>query len=290
MDRRNRIDIEPGKYSLFEYEVSKKVIHLLRHAQKVGSFLENKRKSLESIPTVYSLVRRSMESRLGSKRKSKKEIPVLHWWFRNNYLFPSSSRTFRTQSYWSFIAGQCCDSERILPTYLPYWMCFLIFILSSTMDWYLEVKIQARDRQYSFCPLIQETKIIKILNILTSLYHVERDTCTVHRRNIKTRYFGFLTSRLEQRIGFRTCSTTRRTSCATIQKFPIEPTNSKPKSWQIGATRCRSSNENRARWKKKGPFPGDRCKFFSRRDCLFREIGATRCRNEWNPITFIWWQ
>ena len=31
---------------------------------------------------------------------------------------------------------------------------------------------------------------MKILNILTSLYHVEQDTCTVHGRNIKTRYFG----------------------------------------------------------------------------------------------------
>ena len=35
MERRNWIDIEPVKYSLFEYEVSKKVIHLLRHSQKV---------------------------------------------------------------------------------------------------------------------------------------------------------------------------------------------------------------------------------------------------------------
>ena len=35
MERRNRIDIEPGKYSLSEYEVSKKVIHLLRHSQQV---------------------------------------------------------------------------------------------------------------------------------------------------------------------------------------------------------------------------------------------------------------
>ena len=30
---------------------------------------------------------------------------------------------------------------------------------------------------------------MKILNILTSLYHVELDTCTVHGRSIKTRYF-----------------------------------------------------------------------------------------------------
>ena len=35
-------------------------------------------------------------------------------------------------------------------------------------------------------------KIIKILNILSSLYHVERDTCTVHGRSIKTRYFGLI--------------------------------------------------------------------------------------------------
>ena len=35
MERRNWIDIEPGKYSLSEYEVSKKVIHLLRHSLKV---------------------------------------------------------------------------------------------------------------------------------------------------------------------------------------------------------------------------------------------------------------
>ena len=35
MERRNWIDIEPGKHSLSEYEVSKEVIHLLRHSQKV---------------------------------------------------------------------------------------------------------------------------------------------------------------------------------------------------------------------------------------------------------------
>ena len=88
-----------------------------------GSFLENQRKSSESIPTNSSLVWQSMESMLGSRRRSKKDISVLHWWFRNNCLSSSSSRTFRTQSYWSFIAGQCGNSERILPVHLPHRMC-----------------------------------------------------------------------------------------------------------------------------------------------------------------------
>ena len=35
MERRNWINIEPGKHPLSEYEVSKKVIHLLRHSHKV---------------------------------------------------------------------------------------------------------------------------------------------------------------------------------------------------------------------------------------------------------------
>ena len=35
MNQRNWIDIEPGKHSLSAYEDSKKVIHLLRHSQKV---------------------------------------------------------------------------------------------------------------------------------------------------------------------------------------------------------------------------------------------------------------
>ena len=35
MSKRNWIDIEPGKQSLSAYEVSKKVIHLLRHSQQV---------------------------------------------------------------------------------------------------------------------------------------------------------------------------------------------------------------------------------------------------------------
>ena len=36
---------------------------------------------------------------------------------------------------------------------------------------------------------------------------------------------------LDERIGFRSCSTTRWTSCAAVSNFPIGPTKSKPRSW-----------------------------------------------------------
>ena len=61
--RRNWIDIESGKYSFSEYEVSKKVTFLLRHSQQVNreedgavNFWRNEGKSSESIYTIYSLV------------------------------------------------------------------------------------------------------------------------------------------------------------------------------------------------------------------------------------------
>ena len=57
------------------------------------------------------LVRQSLDSMLGSRRRSTKKISVLHWCFRENCLSPSSSRTFR---------GQCNNSEWIFPIHLQY--------------------------------------------------------------------------------------------------------------------------------------------------------------------------
>ena len=61
--RRNWIDIEPGKYSFSDYEVSKKsnvssssFTTNASRRRRSGSFLENERKSSEPIPTIYSLV------------------------------------------------------------------------------------------------------------------------------------------------------------------------------------------------------------------------------------------
>ena len=61
--KRTWTDVEPGKYSFSDYEVSKKgnvssssFTTCESRRRWSSSFLENQRKSLESIPTVYSLV------------------------------------------------------------------------------------------------------------------------------------------------------------------------------------------------------------------------------------------
>ena len=70
------------------------------------------------------------------------------------------------------------------------WEVISIFIQLSEMNWYLEVRIWAEDKLCSSYLLIQEKKITKIQSISTTLHHVSRDTCKMHGRDIKMRYFG----------------------------------------------------------------------------------------------------
>ena len=124
--------------------------------------------------------------------EERKGDSVLYWCFRNNCLSPSSSRTFRTQSYWSFITGQCCNSERILPSYLPHWCAFNLHSIINNGLILGGQKIRARDRQYSSCLLILGTKVTRFLMRLTWMHHVVHHTCTMHGRDIKTRYIRLI--------------------------------------------------------------------------------------------------
>ena len=196
MERRNWIDIVPGKQSLRIRVIeesnspSSSFTKSTSTRRRSGSFLENEGKSSESIPSVQSLVWRSMESMFGSRQRSKKKIPVLHCNSGVIVYFRPFQGHSGTQSYWSFIEGQCCDSERILPKIFTLLDVRSIFILSSTLNWYLEVRIRARDRQYSSCPLILETKVTRILKRLTWMYRVMHHTRTTQGRDIKTQFFG----------------------------------------------------------------------------------------------------
>ena len=55
---------------------------------------------------------------------NKKQVSILYWFVRTrNSLSPSSSRSFRTQSHWSYTAGQCVNSEQFLRVHFSCWMC-----------------------------------------------------------------------------------------------------------------------------------------------------------------------
>ena len=154
-----------------------------------GSFLEKIGKSAESTRTIYSLVWRLMGSMLGVRRRSKKEVPVLYWWFRDK-LFVSGlfkdiqdaiSLVFHYRTMWWFRA----DSSNIF-TILD---VRSIFILSPIQEWYWEDKVRGKDRLF-FCLLILWTKVTRIWMRLIWTHRVMHNTCTMHGRDTKTQYIG----------------------------------------------------------------------------------------------------
>ena len=96
---------------------------------------ENKRQSPETFLVLSSLVWRKVEEQHGRRRRRKEKISILNWPVRNNSWSPSSSRSFRTQSYWSFITGQCHYSGRFLSTFIMSDVQST-YIPSSIQDWY----------------------------------------------------------------------------------------------------------------------------------------------------------
>ena len=85
MNRRNSIDIEPGNHSLSAYEVSKKVIHFLRHSQQVHReedgavhFWRIKENLQNQFPQVPYWSDDCWKACLAAGGGAKKEIPVLH--------------------------------------------------------------------------------------------------------------------------------------------------------------------------------------------------------------------
>ena len=130
IERRNWIDIEPGKYSLSEDEVSKKVIYLLRRSQQMHReedwafhFWRMKEILQNQCPQIIYWSDDRRKSCLAAGGGVKRRFQYCTDDAATIVCFPSSSRTFRTQSYWSFITRQCCYFEQLLPAQLQYWMC-----------------------------------------------------------------------------------------------------------------------------------------------------------------------
>ena len=103
--KRTWTDVELGKYSFSDYEVSKKVMYLLRHARlprEVDGAIELWR--IKDDLQIYFLHcphwsdskwKKSMAGGGGNKKR----LQYCTEFFRNNCVFPGSSRSLRTQSH-----------------------------------------------------------------------------------------------------------------------------------------------------------------------------------------------
>ena len=121
-------DIEPQEYLLTDYSVSKKLINLLRRgsltrendgAIEFCRIKDHLRNDFVHSQHWFDEMWKSTMARGGGNKK----ISLLYWSIRRNSLPPSSSRSFRTQSCWSFITGECLYPGRFLQVHLSRWMC-----------------------------------------------------------------------------------------------------------------------------------------------------------------------
>ena len=193
---RKWIDIESAEPCLSAYEVSKKVINLLRHNQTVqreddgeAQFCRTKNYLQSQFPHVLYWPDDRWKVCLTAGGGSKR---------RYHYCFDISGtilyhRALQGHSGRNLIDPLLQDNviiQRGLFLHIYHIGC--AFNLHSIINNGLIPGGQDSSRRQTFLfnLLILQTKVMKILNILTSLYHVEHNTCTVHGRNIKTRYFG----------------------------------------------------------------------------------------------------
>ena len=122
--------------------------------------------------------------------------------------FPSSSRSFRTQSYWSFITVQCRDSGPFLYEHLSRRMCSqFTFHHQFRMDTGRSIDIK-----------LAQKKGLKFYQTPIERHHPSRNTPSLIASR---KLFGW---------ELRSCSTTRKRSCSTKRKIPINRTKSKSKS------------------------------------------------------------
>ena len=114
------IDIEPGAQSNQAYPVAERINTLLRHGElpreEDGAieFWSLKDMTLRKIWVLSILVWWFLEEQDGRRRKQQEKISILYWPIKTrNSLSPSSSRSFRTQSHWSYTAGQFLIPNRV---------------------------------------------------------------------------------------------------------------------------------------------------------------------------------
>ena len=198
MRERKWIDIEPGNYSLSAYEVSKKVIHLLRHSQQV------QREDDEAVH--FWRIREHLQS----------QFPQVLYWFDDRWkaCLAAGGGAKRRYQYCTDVSGtiiyfralQGHSGRNLIDPSLQDNVVFqrgffhhiyhigCAFNLHSIINNGLIPGGQNSSKRQTvfFLPMIPGTKGAKILNKLTSLYHVVHNTCITHGRNTKTQYIGLI--------------------------------------------------------------------------------------------------
>ena len=196
MNKRKWIDIEPSEPSLAAYEVSKKVINLLRHNQTVQREEDG---TIQFCRIKFHLRNQFSQIQHWSDERWKACVAA-GGGSKRRYQY--SSDNLGTILYFRALQGHSV-SNLIDPTlqdnvvigtgifhYIHHVGC--AFNLHSIINNGLIPGGQDLSRSQTVFFLLVDPRDESILNTLTSLYHVEHDTCTVLGRNIKTRYFGLI--------------------------------------------------------------------------------------------------
>ena len=195
-------DIEPQDYSPIDCSVSEETDQSSTSWSSTARrrwsdwILENKRLSSEQFCAFSTLVWWKVEEHNGKRRRKQENISILYRFFRSDSLPPSSSRSLRTQSHWSFITVQCINSGRFLRVHLSRRVC-------NQVTFHHQFRIDTRRTELE-------------QNVLSACGSYEQRTqrswdsrsestasCTIHAdsviRNIKTRCIGSTSDMLQRK-------------------------------------------------------------------------------------------
>ena len=190
------IDIEPSKQDLESYNLSKKVVNLLRHNQKLH-------REEDGAVQFYKIKFHLRDHHLQIQNWSDDRWiaclaagggPKRRYQYCSDYLGSIIYlRALQGHSGSNLIDPRLQDNVVIGPGIFPY-----IYHVGSNFNLHSIVSnglilgghnLSRRQSVFIFL-LIQEKKITKIQSISTTLHRVSHDTCKMHGRDIKIRYFG----------------------------------------------------------------------------------------------------
>ena len=189
-------DVEPGEYSISDYEVSKKLIHLLRH----GSLPRENDGAIEFWRIKDNLQIHFLYCHHWSDDKWKKSM-ARGGGNKKRYQYCTDSsgailylRALQGHSGRSLIDPTLQDNVVIPNGFFQY-----IYHVGRTINLHSIINSGLMDKRSKFeqqtvsvlfCLWIPETRITRILIRSTSMNRVMHNACMKHGRNIRTLYIG----------------------------------------------------------------------------------------------------